>query len=105
VVCTKHCGVDTGCTPYILHLISYTIGRNKTPEMDALLGVRHLIRKCNLELFYAPLIPFTPQEGKAQAQRYPDSEHAKILRSARQLFSFGEPPRLRNYLHAQSKPL
>jgi hypothetical protein len=93
----------------MMDLMDFNIGRNKAPEMDALVGVRHLIRRCNLEVNYCPTVVFTPQGGgKGGAGGaggaggvYPDSEHAKILRSARQLFSFVGTMCQGDYVRAQ----
>lgn len=70
----------------ILTAIAFYIAKSKPPEMSCLLGLRAMIRKCNLEIAYCSTD--STEENNRLKNGYPDSEHTKILRSVKQLFTF-----------------
>lgn len=76
----------------IMDCIAYNIQKHKPPEMNCLLGLRMMVRKCNLEIAYCSPEGDPSAAGDSGPARlkgaYPDSEHTKILRSVKQLFTF-----------------
>ena len=71
---------------HILDTIAFYISKNKSPEMNCLLGLRTMIRRCNLEIAYSSADSAT--RSTKLKSGYLDSEHSKILRSVKQLFVF-----------------